>query len=98
MSRRPSGGGRTPLEEAILESLQEEPAHAYALTRRLDAKLTARQASRRGLSRILRRLESMELIEGTWVTDSHAGPPRRQYQLTAVGVEELNKSADGDGI
>ena len=98
VSRRPSGAGRTPLEEEILEALREEPAHAYALARRLDATLSARQAARRGLSRILRRLEAMQLVEGTWVTDSDAGPPRRQYHLTELGVEVLGKRADRDSI
>ncbi len=97
MSRRPSGGRLTPLEEKILAELRDEPAHAYVLARRLDATLTARQAARRGLSRILKRLEEMQLLEGTWVTDSHAGPPRREYHLSELGVEVLGKTANRDG-
>ncbi len=96
MSRRPSGGGLTPLEEEILAALRNDPAHAFALARRLDATLSARQAARRGLSRILRRLEAMQLVEGIWVTDSHAGPPRREYHLTELGAEAPEKGANKD--
>ena len=39
----------------------------------------------------------MQLLEGTWVTDSHAGPPRREYHLSELGVEVLGKTANRDG-
>ncbi len=94
MSRRPSGGKLTPLELKLLILLRAEPAHAYRLALKTDPEISAAQAARRGLSPILKRLEAAELVEGSWVTDSNAGPPHREYRLTGLGAQALAKAAE----
>lgn len=79
------------LRPCILLLLREAPAHGYDLLERLRPLGFGRDDPGR-LYRALRALESVGLVRSAWEPSS-AGPPRRIYELTRAGAEELHDTA-----
>jgi PadR family transcriptional regulator PadR len=85
ISRRPV----RMLEPSLLLLLHHSPGHGYTL---LD------QLSQFGLGtvnpsvvyRALRTMEARGWVDSTWDQEETQGPPRRVYQITAVGHEVLS--------
>jgi PadR family transcriptional regulator PadR len=79
------------LEPALLLLLHHGPAHGYTLMERLG------EFGLEGLNpsvvyRVLRDMESRGWVSSTWDEEMTQGPPRRVYNLTAVGDEVLGWS------
>ena len=82
---------RSFLRPCVLLLLRESPAHGYDLLERLAAFGFERSDPGR-LYRALRGLESEGLVRSAW-EPSNAGPDRRIYTLTRVGMEALHDQA-----
>ncbi len=79
------------LEPALLLLLHHGPAHGYTLMERLG------EFGLEGLNpsvvyRVLRDMESRGWASSTWDEETTQGPPRRVYNLTALGDEVLGWS------
>jgi PadR family transcriptional regulator PadR len=79
------------LEPALLLLLHHGPAHGYTLMERLG------EFGLEGLNpsvvyRVLRDMESQGWVSSTWDEEMTQGPPRRVYNLTALGDEVLGWS------
>jgi PadR family transcriptional regulator PadR len=79
------------LEPALLLLLHHGPAHGYTLMERLG------EFGLEGLNpsvvyRVLRDMESRGWVSSTWDEEMTQGPPRRVYNLTALGDEVLGWS------
>jgi len=79
------------LEPALLLLLHHGPAHGYTLMERLG------EFGLEGLNpsvvyRVLRDMESQGWVSSTWDEEKTQGPPRRVYNLTALGDEVLGWS------
>jgi PadR family transcriptional regulator PadR len=79
------------LEPALLLLLHHGPAHGYTLMERLG------EFGLEGLNpsvvyRVLRDMESQGWVSSTWDEEMTQGPPRRVYNLTALGNEVLGWS------
>jgi PadR family transcriptional regulator PadR len=82
---------RAALPQAVLAVLSHGESHGYVI---------AEVLRQHGFSRIkggtlyplLKRLEDQSLVEHTWQHDQ-AGPGRKQFRLTELGREELERSA-----
>ena len=81
------------LRPCVLLLLREEPAHGYVLLERLRP-FSFDGSDPGGLYRTLRGLEQEGLVRSAW-EESDGGPPRRIYQLTRAGMEELHGRAKG---
>jgi poly-beta-hydroxybutyrate-responsive repressor len=68
--------------------LYEEPGHGYELIGRL-SRLGMTYAEPGHVYRVLRNLERENYVVSDWVT-SGTGPPRRRYELTEDGLQELD--------
>lgn len=79
------------LRPCLLLLLREEPAHGYELLERSGA-LGLDGSDPGRLYRTLRKLESEGLVRSAW-KPSETGPPRRIYQITRRGMEELHRRA-----
>lgn len=79
------------LRACLLLLLREHPAHGYDLIERVAA-LGFEPPDPGGLYRALRRLEQDDFVSSAW-EPSQAGPQRRKYQITRVGMEELHLRA-----
>lgn len=73
---------------SFLLLLAESPAHGYDLVTRLD-RLGLPTADLSSHYRLLRAMERDGLIASCWER-SDAGPDRRRYRLTPVGVDQLH--------
>jgi poly-beta-hydroxybutyrate-responsive repressor len=79
------------LRPCLLLLLREQPAHGYELLERLTVFGFGRDDPG-GLYRTLRALERDGLVQSAW-EPSLAGPDRRIYQLTRLGMEQLHENA-----
>lgn len=86
-----TGVPRSFLRPVLMLLLAEQPAHGYDLLERTTA-LGLERTDPGGLYRTLRAMEQEGLIRSWW-EESDAGPARRSYTLTAVGVDWLHASA-----
>ncbi|HWE13693.1 MAG TPA: helix-turn-helix transcriptional regulator [Solirubrobacteraceae bacterium] len=71
----------------LLLLIHERPGHGYDLIDRLPC-LGVTGVEPGQVYKVLRNLERERLVVSFWVT-SHAGPARRRYELTALGLTEL---------
>ena len=78
------------LRPCLLLLLREHPAHGYDLLERLRPLGFNRDDPGR-LYRALRALEKDKLVRSVWEKSS-AGPDRRMYEITRLGMEELHES------
>ena len=78
------------LRPCLLLLLREHPAHGYDLLERLRPLGFNRDDPGR-LYRALRALEKDRLVRSVWEKSS-AGPDRRMYEITRLGMEELHES------
>lgn len=79
------------LRPCLLLLLREDPAHGYDLLERVSA-LGFEPLEPGGLYRALRKLEQDRLVRSAW-EPSRAGPQRRIYEITRLGMEELHERA-----
>lgn len=79
---------RNFLRPCALLLLAEAPRHGYDLLAQL-SELGLGTTDPGGLYRLLRALEREGLVESSWET-SAAGPARRNYEITAEGVDWLH--------
>ena len=79
---------RGQLDVLVLATLREEPAHGYAVIRRLDDRSAGAFALAEGtVYPVLHRLEAEGLLASDWSTVS--GRRRRVYRLTRAGRSTL---------
>lgn len=86
-----SGLPKDFLKPCLLLLLREGTAHGYELIERVEA-FGFDHSDPGALYRALRRLESEGLVASIW-EPSESGPPKRVYELTGAGVEELDRRA-----
>jgi DNA-binding PadR family transcriptional regulator len=79
------------LEPALLLLLHHGPAHGYTLMERL-GKFGLEGLNPSVVYRVLRDMESQGWVSSTWDEEMTQGPPRRVYNLTALGNEVLGWS------
>lgn len=85
--RRRGGGGGALVEPAVLAALLCADGYGYDLRRSiLEMSEGAVDADAGGLYRTLRRLEDDGSVTSRWCEEG-AGPKRREYELTAHGVD-----------
>jgi PadR family transcriptional regulator PadR len=77
------------VEPALLLLLHQSPAHGYTLVERLEM-FGIEDPHPRVVYRILRDMEDNGWVTSVWDTEQTQGPPRRVYQVTALGGEMLN--------
>jgi len=90
--RRPphaSGGLRGFIQARILLQLLQEPGHGYALLERLSDEPGMLAADPGLLYRTLRQMENDGWVLSAWDTGGQ-GPARREYEVTAEGIEALH--------
>ena len=75
----------------MLRVLAAEPSHAYRVARVLSPDASPVELARRGLTRVLQRLERADLVTGAWDMDVQGGPPRRVFTLTPAGRRMLSE-------
>ena len=91
--RRVPGAADEPSRRSFLRSwtlllLQMRPAHVYELRARLrDLGLPAANY------RLLQALEDEGFLQSAWAPGRGAGPSRRIYSLTTLGMEQLRRDA-----
>ncbi len=79
------------LDNILLAILSSAPAHGYAVIEQLRQRSAGRFDLPEGtVYPALHRLETLELIDSSWVTPE-GGRRRRVYHLTANGREALNQ-------
>lgn len=83
---------RNFLQPCLLLLLRERSDHGYDLVNRLRA-LHAVDGDAGAVYRALRGLEKQGMVRSSWQT-SGAGPARRTYQVTPLGVATLDRQAD----
>ena len=76
------------LEPALLLLLHRAPAHGYTLLERL-GEFGLEEVNPSVVYRALREMESKGWVSSTWDEERTQGPPRRVYNLTALGDEVL---------
>lgn len=76
------------LEPALLILLKQQPQHGYNLLSDLEA-LGMGTLHPSVVYRTLHEMEKLEWIISDWNADQTQGPPRRTYQLTALGEDVL---------
>ena len=81
---------RGDLKALILGALQLEPLHGYEIVRRIRESGSAGKLSEGQIYPYLHQLESEGLVIAEWQTDTGAAP-RRVYQITPSGKEELSR-------
>lgn len=79
------------IRPCLLLLLRENPAHGYDLLERLGS-FGFDRSDPGGLYRALRSLEKEAMVRSIWESSS-AGPDRRIYELTRLGMEELHRNA-----
>jgi poly-beta-hydroxybutyrate-responsive repressor len=83
---------RNFLQPCLLLLLRERSDHGYDLVNRLRM-LHAVDGDAGAVYRALRGLEKAGMVRSSWQT-SEAGPARRTYQVTPLGVATLDRQAD----
>ena len=76
------------LEPVLLLLLHHGPAHGYTFLEQL-GEFGLDQLNPSVVYRALRDMEERELVSSTWDKVETQGPPRRVYQITALGDEML---------
>ncbi|MBN1483756.1 MAG: helix-turn-helix transcriptional regulator [Chloroflexia bacterium] len=76
------------LEPALLLLLHNGPAHGYTLLEQL-AYFGLGELHPSAVYRALRDMEQQGWLASSWEEEQTQGPPRRVYQLTAMGDEIL---------
>lgn len=93
---KPSGAVNVYLDKMIqptmLLLIYQKPSHGYELIQSFNALDPAGTVEPGTIYRNLRRMESDGLVVSTWET-SESGPARRQYNITALGLESLREAA-----
>jgi poly-beta-hydroxybutyrate-responsive repressor len=82
---------RTYLHGCLLLLIAEAPAHGYELVDRL-GELGLAAVDSGAVYRALRALDRERLLESWW-EESGAGPVRRRYRISELGVRTLESSA-----
>ena len=78
------------VEPALLLLLHMKPRHGYSLIEGLQVVGFGNYpVDPSAIYRILRQLETAEMVTSRWDTKSTAGPPRRVYCLTEAGNQYL---------
>jgi len=85
-----SRGGMWFLEPALLLLLHHRTAHGYTLIDQL-AGFGLQHLQSSVVYRTLRDMEDKAWVTSSWDMDGGQGPPRRVYQLTALGDEVLRE-------
>lgn len=90
----PGGRGRGHfrarlIEPIVLLALKKQPAHGYTLLAELEPFGLA-ELDPSMLYRLLRDMESRELVASTWEEKDTQGPPRRMYEITPQGLDEID--------
>lgn len=80
------------LRTSLLLLLRESPAHGYELIERATV-FGFDRSDPGGLYRTLRKLEEEGFVRSAW-EESKAGPPRRIYNITRAGSEELHRRVE----
>lgn len=80
------------LRTALLLLLRESPAHGYELIEHATV-FGFDRSDPGGLYRTLRKLEEEGFVSSAW-EESKAGPPRRIYNITRAGSQELHRRAE----
>jgi PadR family transcriptional regulator PadR len=91
MRRRGRGRGRRVvrmLEPALLLLLHRGPAHGYNCLDQL-GEFGLGDLDPSAVYRALRDMEGRAWVSSTWDEEQTQGPPRRVYQITALGDEVL---------
>jgi PadR family transcriptional regulator PadR len=83
---------RNFLQPCLLLLLRERSDHGYDLVNRLRV-LHAVDGDAGAVYRALRGLEKAGMVRSSWQT-SEAGPARRTYQVTPLGIATLDRQAD----
>ncbi|MBV9314033.1 MAG: helix-turn-helix transcriptional regulator [Pseudonocardia sp.] len=83
---------RNFIQPCLLLLLRERSDHGYDLVNRLRV-LHAVDGDAGAVYRALRGLEKQGMVRSSWQT-SEAGPARRTYQVTPLGVATLDRQAD----
>lgn len=78
------------IQPQLLLELAKQPSHGYELLETLGQAGDLASADPGNLYRILRGLEDEGLVRSKWDTNG-AGPARRVYELTELGIEHLEK-------
>lgn len=76
------------LEPTLLLILHHGPAHGYSMIEQL-AEFGLENTDPGALYRALRDMEERGWVSSSWEKENTQGPPRRVYQLTALGAEFL---------
>ncbi len=91
--RYPGNGRRRWLEPFVLLLVSEGVTHGYGITAGLESMgVSGPELDVGQVYRVLRNLESEELVASAWATDG-SGPARREYRLTAAGWSALEEWA-----
>jgi poly-beta-hydroxybutyrate-responsive repressor len=77
------------LEPALLLLLHHGPAHGYTLLEQL-GEFGLSQVDPSAIYRMLRDMEEKKWVASVWDEEQSQGPPRRVYQITALGDEVLS--------
>lgn len=91
MRRRGRGRGRRVvrmLEPTLLLLLHHGPAHGYTFLEQL-GEFGLEDINPSAVYRALRDMEDRAWVSSTWDEERTQGPPRRVYQITALGDEML---------
>ena len=76
------------LEPVLLLLLHHGPAHGYTLLEQLE-QFSLGDVNPSVVYRALRDMEEREWVTSTWDEEESQGPPRRVYELAALGDEVL---------
>jgi len=79
------------IQPTLLLLIYKKPAHGYELIQNYNALDPAEIVEPGTIYRNLRRMESDGFVASTWET-SESGPARRQYVITARGLELLKEA------
>jgi len=82
------------IQPTLLLLIYQKPSHGYELIQNFNALDPAGTVEPGTIYRNLRRMENDGLVLSTWET-SESGPARRQYKITALGIESLREAAAG---
>ena len=80
------------IEVVFLSLLAEEPSYGYKLIERAQEFGIPAEFLERGIAyRVLKRLETMGLVESKWDLPEKTGLPRKVYTITDIGRNALRK-------
>src|SRR5437763_1760623 len=91
--REPTARSGRSSATALLLPLREQPAHGDDLLERLPELTGSEPLDMGNLYRLLRGLESEELVSSEWDSSS-PGPAKRRYTITPAGEQLLDHWAE----